>query len=424
MSDETSEWTRLPFRDVVQNIVGGFSVNAEDRARRDGELGVLKTGCVAGPVLDLSEHKAVFPNEHGRVRTHVKAGTLVFCRKNSEAAVGLSSVCLSTDERLFLSDLLWQIRPALDVDLAWFAHLVRSDRFRNEVLGRTSGTHATMRNISQDRLLSIPIDRPPLSEQRRIAAALDAWDEGIVATEGLSAAKRRQFEYLRATVLTGRVRLPSFADEWVTVRISDVLTEHGLLSTGHEEVFSVSVHRGLVNQVEHLGRSFAASSIDHYRRVQPGDVVYTKSPTGDFPLGIIKQSKVSQDVIVSPLYGVFTPETPALGTILDAYFSAPSAAQSYLAPLVQKGAKNTIAVTNDRFLEGSLRLPRDRYEQEALSTLVSVALLEITQIDTLADHLRLQKRGLMQKLLTGAWRVPASADALMPGGCLVAEAAE
>lgn len=281
-------------------------------------------------------------------------------------------------------------------------------------------------SVNQANLGEFSFLLPSLDEQRRMIAVLEVWDEAIGAAELLSAAKRQQFEYIRAAVLTGRARLPGFTSEWVTARLSDVLTEHSLLSTGREEVFSVSVHRGLVNQVEHLGRSFAASSTDHYWRVRPGDVVYTKSPTGDFPLGIIKQSKVDRDVIVSPLYGVFTPETPALGTILDAYFSAPSAAQSYLAPLVQKGAKNTIAVTNDRFLEGSLRLPRDRFEQEALSTLISVALTELDQLNVLADHLRLQKRGLMQKLLTGEWRAPVSMDALLPAAVsrLVAEAAE
>lgn len=70
---------------------------------------------------------------------------------------------------------------------------------------------------------------------------------------------------------------------------------------------SVTVRKGLINQIEHLGRSYAAVDTGHYNRVLPGDIVHTKSPAGDFPLGIIKQSKILAEVIVSPLYGVFTP---------------------------------------------------------------------------------------------------------------------
>lgn len=211
-------------------------------------------------------------------------------------------------------------------------------------------------------------------------------------------------------MFTGKARLPGFSGEWREVRLSEVLHEHGLKSTGKEEVYSVSVHKGLVNQIEHLGRSFSAASTDHYNRVLPGDIVYTKSPTGDLPLGIIKQSKIDREVIVSPLYGVFTPKTHALGVILDAFFESPVATQNYLRPLVQKGAKNTIAVTNGQFLEGKLRLPMDPDEQAAIAEVVTTTNAELTLIDAEIEALTRQKRGLMQKLLTGEWRVTPEAS--------------
>jgi type I restriction enzyme, S subunit len=110
-------------------------------------------------------------------------------------------------------------------------------------------------------------------------------------------------------------------------------------------------------------------------------------------------------VIVSPLYGVFTPETHALGVILDALFESPIAVRNYLHPLVQKGAKNTIAITNRRFLEGRLRLPMDPAEQAAIAEVVATTQAELACIDAEIDALTRQKRGLMQKLLTGEWRV-------------------
>jgi len=202
------------------------------------------------------------------------------------------------------------------------------------------------------------------------------------------------------TTITPKLRFPEFrdAEEWKERTLSDVLTEHGQKSTSIEKVFSVSVHRGLINQIEHLGRSFSASSTDHYNRVLPGDVVYTKSPTGEFPFGIIKQSKLADSVIVSPLYGVFSPETIALGTILDAYFESPENAKQYLEPLVQKGAKNTINIRNDRFLSGVLVLPLDKIEQqkiaECLTSLDELINTEKQKLDALKTH----KKGLMQQL--------------------------
>lgn len=246
---------------------------------------------------------------------------------------------------------------------------------------------------------------PPLPEQRKIAEILRTWDEAIEKLEALRAANLRRRIWMRSHLFTGRARLPGFSGEWREVALGEVLTEHGLQGTGAEEVFSVSVHKGLVNQIEHLGRSFATAETGHYNRVLPGDIVYTKSPTGDFPLGIIKQSKISQEVIVSPLYGVFTPATRELGVILDALFESPLAVRNYLHPLVQKGAKNTIAITNRRFLEGRLRLPMDPAEQAAIAAVVEVSQAELNAIVSEIDLLTRQKRGLMQKLLTGEWRV-------------------
>lgn len=244
---------------------------------------------------------------------------------------------------------------------------------------------------------------PPFEEQKAIANVLSTWDRAISTTERLIQAKEKKLEAYGVS-LFDRKQNGKYPD-WEVVKLKEVLVEHGHKSTGKEEVYSVSVHKGLVNQVEHLGRSFSAAKTDHYNRVLHGDIVYTKSPTGDFPLGIVKQSYASKDVIVSPLYGVFTPQTYHLGVVIDFYFSSPQRAKNYLFPIIQKGAKNTIAITNKTFLSKQLHLPIEESEQKVVAEYVETARKEIDLLKKLADQYKIQKRGLMQKLLTGIWRV-------------------
>ncbi len=308
-------------------------------------------------------------------------------------------------------------RIAVDREIAaptFILHWLRSEFGQDEVRKHVKG--AAQPGLNLEDVERFAVVAPSLTEQRQIAAVLDLWDNAIETAERLIAAKRERLGWVRDTVLTGCVRLSGCEGNWRLVRLSQVLREHGATSTGAEPVYSVSVHRGLVDQVEHLGRSFAAASTSNYNRVKPGDIVYTKSPTGEFPLGIIKQSKVDREVIVSPLYGVFKPETRALGIVLDAYFSSAPNALRYLTPLVQKGAKNTIAVTNTQFLQGEVRLPIDSREVEALAALIGATLEDIAVSESEAALFRCQKRGLMQKLLTGEWRVPATGNAFAPGG--------
>jgi len=201
--------------------------------------------------------------------------------------------------------------------------------------------------------------------------------------------------------LRPKLRFSEFKNikSWKKVKLSDVLTEHKIKNDGKCEVHSVSVYKGIVNQIEHLGRNFAATDKSKYNLVKPYDIVYTKSPTGDFPYGIIKQNLNKYNVIVSPLYGVFTPINKYLGYILAAYFESPIRANNYLLPIIKRGAKNTILISNDTFLSRELYLPNNELEQQKIASCISSIDDFIVAQKQKLDELKKYKKGLMQKLL-------------------------
>lgn len=269
--------------------------------------------------------------------------------------------------------------------------------------------------INKSTFEKIKLSIPPLPEQEKIAEILGTWDKAIEKLSHLIEQKKLLKKGLMQRLLTGKVRLfktsqgarknERFSQPWKEVRLSDILFEHSQKSSENEIVCSVSIHKGVVNQIEHLGRSFSAANTSNYNLVHYGDVIYTKSPTGDFPYGIFKQSQQKNNVIVSPLYGVFTPKSYALGYILDSYFSYPINMNNYLKPIIQKGAKNTINITNKTFLSKSLCLPTDIAEQQAIADVLTKADEEIDLLNKKLMLFKEQKKGLMQQLLTGNIRV-------------------
>lgn len=194
------------------------------------------------------------------------------------------------------------------------------------------------------------------------------------------------------------LRFPGFDDPWAHEPLSKVLKEHKLKNKEGRDVFSVSMEYGIVNQIELLGRSFAAADTSHYTIGRRFDVVYTKSPLKAFPFGIVKQCKFDGEVALSPLYGVFTPPNPHLGLMIEAYFESPNRSKDFLSPLCQKGAKNTLQITNTTFLSGRLPLPTQPAEQrkiaECLSSLDELIAAQARKLDALKTH----KKGLMQQL--------------------------
>lgn len=189
--------------------------------------------------------------------------------------------------------------------------------------------------------------------------------------------------------------------DWEVKKLGEVLFEHLEKNKAgkNNEVFSVAKHKGVINQIEHLGRSFSAKEILHYKLIFPNDIIYTKSPTSEFPFGIIKQNMTDRTGVVSPLYGVFRPVTPALGFILHNYFNSWINVYNYLSPLVQKGAKNTMNINNDDFLNGAkLLLPMDEKEQTAIANFLSAIDEKINQTNAQIEKTEQWKKGLLQKM--------------------------
>jgi type I restriction enzyme S subunit len=203
-------------------------------------------------------------------------------------------------------------------------------------------------------------------------------------------------------LISGRVRFTSndgiTYSDWEATELTDVLTERGEKSSGKEEVYSVSLTKGLVNQIEHLGRSYAASDTSKYKLACPGDIIYTKSPTGDFKWGIVKQSTIDKNVIISPLYGVFIPKNQDLGFIIEAYFSSNIRAHNYLITQVRKGAKNTINVSNDEFLAKAIYLPTDEREQKKIADFIRLLDKEIALQTIKLDAYKQIRNSVLQKM--------------------------
>lgn len=287
---------------------------------------------------------------------------------------------------------------------AYFDDPSRSIRFLEPLAQK--GAKNTIQ-LSNDRFLSgslfLPEDE---GEQQKIADCLGSLD-GLIAAEGrkLDALRRHKqglmqqiFPEINQAIPRLRFSGPAPSEGWASMRLSQVLVEHKLKTEGTCEVCSVSVHKGLVNQVEHLGRSYAASDTSKYNLVRPNDVVYTKSPTGAFPFGIVKKSQLECSAAVSPLYGVFSPINDHVGDVIEAYFDSPSRASAYLAPISHKGAKNTIQISNGTFLSGSIMLPKDIEEQRCIAVCLSGLKTMIFAHEAKIGALRRFKQGLMQQL--------------------------
>lgn len=166
-----------------------------------------------------------------------------------------------------------------------------------------------------------------------------------------------------------KIRIKGFNDAWeysYLYNCLEISTEVNKENKyGKDEVLSVSDDFGVVNQIKHLGRSYAGKSVSGYKILLPGQIVYTKSPLRDKPFGIIKENNY-QAGIVSVLYAVYNVKEGIFSKYIQRYFEPKQRINKYLVPLVNKGAKNTMNISDEMSLNGKITKPVTICEQQAI----------------------------------------------------------
>lgn len=165
------------------------------------------------------------------------------------------------------------------------------------------------------------------------------------------------------------IRFQEFDGEWKTSRLSKCLTISNVKNSNNyfrkDDVLSVSDDDGVVNQIILLGRSYAGKSVSNYSVLKTNQIVYTKSPLKSKPYGIIKVNK-GLTGIVSVLYAVYDAKDGVDPEYIHYYFDPAYRINKYLAPLVNKGAKNTMNISDKEVLSGQIFIPT-KEEQKAIA---------------------------------------------------------
>lgn len=199
---------------------------------------------------------------------------------------------------------------------------------------------------------------------------------------------------------TPNIRFKGFTDYWEQRKLIDYLEVSSEKNRDNrftkDDVLSVSGEYGIVNQIEFQGRSFAGASVSNYGVVENGDVVYTKSPLKSNPYGIIKTNKGIPG-IVSTLYAVYKPKEITDSKFVQIYFELDSRMNSYMHPLVNKGAKNDMKVSAENALKGMVSFPK-KDEQEMISLYFSSLDNLIALHQRKCDETKKLKKFMLQKM--------------------------
>lgn len=243
---------------------------------------------------------------------------------------------------------------------------------------------------------AIIINVPPIAEQRKIAQILSTWDKAIATTERLLANKQQQKKALMQRLLTGKQRFAGFEGEWQDL----TLTEVAQITMGSSPLSTAYNETG-----------------DGLPLIQGNADIKDRLSAPRIHTSQITKECIADDVLLSVRAPVGTVAKSrhhaCIGRGIAAIRAKGLLSQEYLYQLLldfepkweRLSQGSTFeSVNSDDIKSLPVRLPCIK-EQQTIASVLAKADSELSIIQKQLDNLKLQKKALMQQLLTGKRRV-------------------
>jgi type I restriction enzyme, S subunit len=306
----------------------------------------------------------------------------------------------------------------------YFSHYLQEHEWRNWV--QRAGAGSVRVRIYYKDIGIYPIVLPSISEQQKIAEILSTWDYAIAKTEQLIAALQLRKKGLMQRLLTGEVRFPGFEKskekqesktgrlpvDWKIKHLGELATlafsnvdkksneqENTVRLCNYTDVFK---HLFITNDMPFMIGSASEREIERFS-LEKSDVVITKdSETSE---EIAEAAVVVTDldnVICGYHLAILRPKQKLIDGIFLMYLLHEENVHFQFARLANGITR--FGLTTDTIQNALIPLP-SLPEQKKIASALKSSDDELTLLTRKLKSLKVQKKGLMQRLLTGQVRV-------------------
>lgn len=248
-------------------------------------------------------------------------------------------------------------------------------------------------NLNAGDLKNLQVIFPPYSQQINIANCLSTWDIAIGKTGQQIQAKEKRLDWLVMSL----INKAGYEKNHISFVVNEVSVRNR--NNAIQQVLSVTNRNGFVLPEEQFERRVASENLENYKVVKRGQYAYNPSRIN---VGSIARLDNWDEGVLSPMYTVFELDESKINSDYFLHWLSSREAKGRIRLSAQGSVRETVNFKDF----GSILIPLpDLNEQTKVAEVLNTARKEIDLLKKLADAHKLQKRGLMQKLLTGEWRV-------------------
>lgn len=289
-------------------------------------------------------------------------------------------------------------------DKKFVLEYINHSLFRNKAIAHSTGS--TRQRIGLGDLKKLPFVCPPLPEQQKIATILSTWDKAIDKLSDLITEKEKLKKGLMQQLLTGKMRFPGFTDEWKEVKLGEVFTiKRGGSPRPIKEYLTddpkglnwikIGDTKGVTKYIYNVAEKIKSEGLNKTVEVFEDDFILSNSMSFGKPY-IMKTRGCIHD-------GWLVLRRNTELNIDFMYYLLGS--HVVYGKLTSMAAGSTVKNLNKEIVSSvKVKIP-SLEEQLSISTMLSILDKEIEKLNKELNALKEQKRGLMQKLLSGEVRV-------------------
>ena len=170
-------WEKVQLSTCIESIDNGKSLVCDTSARQGNWPAVLKLSAATYGFYRPEENKAMLDENQFVEDAAVRAGDLLFTRKNTPELVGMCAYVYDTPSRLMMPDLIFRLNTTNRCNKVFLWKLINHNLFRDCIRAISTGSAKSMSNISKERLLNLEIILPPAELQEQFAAFVAQTDK-------------------------------------------------------------------------------------------------------------------------------------------------------------------------------------------------------------------------------------------------------
>lgn len=392
------EWEIIKFKDIGVSLIG-LTYSPKDIV--SSGLLVLRSSNIKDSKIVYDDN--VYVNKDVPKKLLTKQNDILMCVRNgSKNLVGKSALIKKENEGHTFGAFMSILRSEYNKYLYQF---LQSSYAQKQYTGATS---ATINQITSKDLDLLLLTFPKIKEQEKIAEILSAWDDGIETLEKLIEQKEVFHKALMKNLLIGKIRLSEYSSKWTHSKFNSVFER---ITRKNEElnsnILTISAQNGLISQKDFYNKRIASVDTSKYILLKNGEFAYNKSYSNGYPLGAIKRLDLYEKGVVSSLYICFKLNNSDNCSDFWKYYFEAGMSNREIKMIAQEGARNhgLLNMATEDFFNMLLYYPKDLKEQQKIADILNKSDKEIKLLNTKLEKLKEQKKGLMQKLLTGQIRV-------------------